>query len=286
MRRLQLTGLLGTLAVALSGLGVVNETLHAQVAAGAELPRVLSSPDLIYPKIALAARVSGIVRIHVTTDGKRVASIDSEDGPMMLRRSAEESVDAWIFEDHAPTTFTITFEYKMLDVRGCVEAKRAVIRDLPTHIEIDDAPLTCDWERYSRQQKYLREQHAYPVELHVEVDGQEVAGPSKVAIFSDGTKLELPVRDGLFLVPEILKNARSFAFEARIGDETVTIPQISGWAVEQRWTLNLPTKIPPDSEDHYGEIDPKTVCILDFDPLDGDGMGMETHPCRKPATKD
>jgi hypothetical protein len=212
-----------------------------------------------------------------------MVSIDSEDGPMMLRQSAEENVRAWVFEEHAPTSFVVTFEYKLLDVYGCVEAKRGVIRDLPTRMEIDDAPVTCDWDRYNRQQKYLREQHVYPVELHVKVDGEEVGGPSEVAILSGGTKLVLPVRDGLFLVPEAMKNAKALVFEARIGKEVITISQISGWAVEQTWTLNLPTRIPPDAEGPYRGADPKTVCILEFDPLDGDGTGMEVSPCRKPA---
>lgn len=58
------------------------------------LPQVASAPDPIYPKIALAAHISGTVQLHVSTDGKRVVSIESEDGPMMLRQSAEENVRA------------------------------------------------------------------------------------------------------------------------------------------------------------------------------------------------
>lgn len=285
MRRSNVLAHFGTLAIALFVFGAGSEAPQAQLAAGARLPRVLSSPDPIYPKIALAARISGTVRLHVSTDGKRVVSIDSEDGPMMLRQSAEENVRAWEFEDHAPTSFDVTFEYKLLSAFGCVEAKRGVIRDLPTHIEIDDAPVTCDWDRYNRQQKYLREEHVYPVELHVEVDGEKVRGPSEVTILSNGSTIVLPVSGGLFLVPEVLKNAKTFAFKAKIGEEVITIPQVSGWAVQQTWTLNLPTKVPRDDEHSYRGADPKTVCILEFDPLDGDGTGMEVSPCRKPAAR-
>ncbi len=273
--------LTGIFTIALSGLCVVSAASQSPEIPDAALPRVLSAPDPIYPKIALAARVSGIVRLHVVTDGKRVVSIDGENGPMMLRPSAEENVRAWIFEEHSPTSFDVTYEYKLLDVQGCAAANRGVIRDLPKHVEIDDAPPTCDWVRYKRQETYLREQHVYPVELHVDADGEALRGPSEVTIHSEGTEYVLPVRDGLFLVPETLKNTKTFTFEARIGDEFVTIPQISGWAVEQTWTLDLPSKVPADAEDTYRSGDPKTVCILSFDPLDGDGMSIKVSSCRK-----
>jgi hypothetical protein len=245
------------------------------------LPRIVSAPDLVYPKVALAARVSGTVELFIKTDGKRVVLIEGEKGPMMLRPSAEENVRAWIFEEHAPTSFAATFEYKLLDVHGCVEARRGVIRVLPTRIEIDDAPVTCDWDRYNRQQKYLREQHVCPVELHVTANEEPVAIPTEVKIIRGQEVFTLPVRENLFLVPEELSKESALTFRAVVGKEIVEISAINGSALKCGWNLELPKKVPLDAKARSLGLDGPHSCILGFDPLDGDGAAMMVTPCRK-----
>jgi len=245
------------------------------------LPTVVFAPDPLYPGIALAARVSGVVRLRVSTDGNRVTSIDSEDGPAMLRASAADNVRAWKFEEHVPTSLAITFEYKLLDVIGCVEAKREVILDLPSRVEIDDAPPTCDWDRYNRQQKYLRERHVYPVELHVTTDGSSVEGPEEVKIIGGKREFVLPTKEHLFLAPEELAYEPALTFETVIGREVVEIRGIDGSALKCGWNLDLPKKVVLDAKTRSLGLDGRHSCILGFDPLDGDGSAMTVTPCRK-----
>ncbi len=244
-------------------------------------PRVVSAPNPAYPKIALAARVSGIVRLHVTTNGTRVSLIDREDGPPMLIKSAKEYLQTWTFGAGAPTSFDVTFEYKLLDARGCQEVDRGVVLDLPTYVEIRDAPFTCDWERFQRQKTYLREQRAYPVELHLSVDGKSITDPAEIQI-SDGKRvITLPVKDGVFAVPEEFEASPSLSFEAVVGAEEVVIGGINGSALKEAWEIDLPKSVHQGWKARLRGLDGHHSCVVSFEPLDGDGMGMVVTPCRR-----
>jgi hypothetical protein len=239
------------------------------------LPQVVSTPTLTYPRIALAVRVSGTVRLHVRTDGKHVVAIDRKDGVPMLIPSAEEYLRGWIFEGGAPASFEVTIEYKLFNVNGCQEVDRGVTQNLPTHVEIRDAPGPCDWQRFRRQQTYLREQHVYPVELHFSVDGKSIANPAEVQMLNGKRILKLPVKDDLFLVPEEFAASRSLAFEAVVGNEEVMFGGLSGNTLKDVWEVDLPTTSRQRGLD-------EDQCNINFDPLDGDGSGLIVTPCRRP----
>lgn len=49
-----------------------------------QLPLVVAGEMPLYPIMARAARVQGVVKIKVTTDGKKVTDVDAESGPPML----------------------------------------------------------------------------------------------------------------------------------------------------------------------------------------------------------
>ncbi len=76
---------------------------------GLLLPHVVYGKEPAYPKIALAARVSGTVQLHVATDGRHISKIETEAGPAMLIKPTEETVQSWEFEKHEPATFDVSF---------------------------------------------------------------------------------------------------------------------------------------------------------------------------------
>ena len=87
--------------------------VEAQQKVTPELPWVSSAWAPIYPPIARAARIQGLVTLRVTTDGKHVATFDSESGPAFLVIQAKENVRTWEFSRHQPVSFEIRFNYKL-----------------------------------------------------------------------------------------------------------------------------------------------------------------------------
>jgi len=113
--------------------------------AGAELPLVVAGKMPLYPIMARAARVQGVVKIKVTTNGKKVTSVDVESGPPMLVKFAEENVLSWEFTEHKPTTFVTTFEYVIEETAECEYTNGASVLKLPLEIHISAKGLeTCD----------------------------------------------------------------------------------------------------------------------------------------------
>jgi outer membrane biosynthesis protein TonB len=57
-----------------------------------ELPLVIAGKMPLYPIMARLARVEGVVKIRVTTDGEKVTSLEAESGPPMLVKFAKENI--------------------------------------------------------------------------------------------------------------------------------------------------------------------------------------------------
>jgi hypothetical protein len=81
---------------------------------GKPLPILMSANVPLYPRVAQAAHIEGVVQLRILTDGEKPSSIDVESGPPMLARAAKENVKTWQFEQHAPATFEATFRYVLL----------------------------------------------------------------------------------------------------------------------------------------------------------------------------
>ncbi len=271
-----ITGL-GALALVLVQNGFAQATGANPVLA---LPHVVHGSQPVYPKIAIAARVSGKVHLHVVTDGKRVAKIESETGPAMLVKSTEETVRSWEFEEHAPTEFDTTFVFLLLQPKGCEEVNSGVTMDLPARVEVRDGMVMCDVERYERLQKYLREQHVYPLELHVKVNGKEEPDPSVFYVFGGGKEFRIQTEDGFFLVPEELSKEPTIGIRAKLRGGWIQTGGIPSNRLECNWTIELGK----DAIRRQGWIkevkDFRSACVIEFDPLDGDGTVLLSQDCR------
>jgi TonB family protein len=115
------------------------------------VPALASAAVPFYPRVPQQAHIEGVVRLRISTDGNRVASVEVESGQPMLVQAAKENVKTWQFERHAPTSFETTFRYRIFPTKcdsqcNCegVE-KRTVLLRLPTEAEVSAEELmTCD----------------------------------------------------------------------------------------------------------------------------------------------
>jgi hypothetical protein len=81
-----------------------------------------------------------MVHVKVTTDGHGVIAVHGEDGHKLLATAAEANARTWQFAIHEPTTFTITYRYK-LDLT-CGDPNSAIITlRLPTEVEVCRVPI-------------------------------------------------------------------------------------------------------------------------------------------------
>ena len=113
--------------------------------ASQELPLVTAGKLPLYPIMARAARVQGVVKIKVTTDGKNVVSVDVESGPPILVKFAKENILTWKFSAHKPTTFVTTFDYVLEEPAQCGYSNDTLVLKLPLEVRISAKGLkTCD----------------------------------------------------------------------------------------------------------------------------------------------
>lgn len=134
-----IAALLVFVVVCLTG-GSSNTQLVHQAA-----PIVAVASVPFYPPAARVAHIEGIVRLRVSTDGKKVSAIAVESGPPMLASATEQNIRTWSFKEAEPTRFEATFRYKMLPQASCDLDDGLVKLQLPTNVEVDASPWqTCD----------------------------------------------------------------------------------------------------------------------------------------------
>jgi hypothetical protein len=115
------------------------------------LPTVVTAHVPFYPAILQKAHFDGVVHLRVTTDGRRPLTIDQLSGQPMLLKAAVENIRTWEFEQHTPTSFEVSFRYRLLSAKpdsACnwtaAEPASVVLR-LPTEVEISAPTVgTCD----------------------------------------------------------------------------------------------------------------------------------------------
>ncbi len=130
--------------VAMLILGALSISCVAQKASP-KLPIVTAASVPIYPRLALVARIHGIVKIRVKTDGKKVISLDSESGPPILVKAAKENIQTWEFEEHKPADFVTTYEFRIMEPAQCNFDNGMAVLHLPSEIQVTAGGIeTCD----------------------------------------------------------------------------------------------------------------------------------------------
>lgn len=100
-----------------------------------DLPIVISASMPFYPDMARRARVEGIVRLRVTTDGARVEEVVVIGGPPLLTESARRNVETWEFGDGRARELEVTFHY-VLESESSHRAGGSVTIDFPYMVEV------------------------------------------------------------------------------------------------------------------------------------------------------
>jgi len=129
------------------GLIIFSGMLSSVLAQKAEqdVPLVTNGKMPLYPMMARAARIQGVVKIKVVTDGEKVISADVESGPPMLARFTKANVLTWEFSKHKPTTFVTTFEYEIEGPNQCTYSNGSSTLNLPLEVHIYAKGVeTCD----------------------------------------------------------------------------------------------------------------------------------------------
>jgi TonB family protein len=104
------------------------------------LPTVVAIGVPTYPQAVRVAHIEGIVHIKITTDGQRVTDAQVQDGPELLAVSAEKNVRTWQFSPHDPTTFTVTYRYKLVPRLKGGSDNTSVTLSLPSDVEVSAMP--------------------------------------------------------------------------------------------------------------------------------------------------
>ena len=100
------------------------------------LPMIASAQAPLYPPVARHANVEGVVHLKITTDGRRVIATHVDDGHKLLATAAEENARTWQFSLHEPTTFRVTYTYKLVNEWKGDPNNPAVVLRFPTEVEV------------------------------------------------------------------------------------------------------------------------------------------------------
>ena len=141
------------LCVATLGLSVLVARASGEAPTNPKLlPHVVKAEAPLYPPILQKAHIEGLVRLRVTTDGKRPSTITTIEGQAMLARAATENVQTWELDGRSATTFDTRFEYRLLESHcdpGCTwcgsTERPTVLLRLPSDVRVEaEAVTTCD----------------------------------------------------------------------------------------------------------------------------------------------
>jgi TonB family protein len=162
--------------------------MHTSLALAQEsvkpLPQVIAHERPVYPPLALQARITGDVRVKVTTSGESVVAAEAENGHALLREAAEKNVRTWKFAAHEPGTFVVTFRYRFR-IRDAVDVsflESPALVDLSAEPPIitDAYPAGLDFGTWKAQLKSTgaTSQQVFML-VRVGLDDQSIAGAVK-----------------------------------------------------------------------------------------------------------
>ena len=126
----------------------------------------------------------------------------------------------------------------------------------------------------------------HDVRLSVVLNGQPARPPAKLLVSNGTRSMTLPARAGHIIVPAEMATG-SLTIQARIGPDLIKVSGMPPYALESSWTIIL-------ADESFGEdydyiipkgTDVRSMCIVEFEPEDAEGIGMSVANCRKPVGK-
>jgi hypothetical protein len=112
--------------------------LSSSVLAASEVYTTVTKAEIpLYPPLARAALVQGIVVAEVTTSGEAFGAIKIVSGHPLLSAAVTENLRTWALVNSPTMTFSLTYRYKIAD--SC-KGKPSVVMELPTKVSICSPP--------------------------------------------------------------------------------------------------------------------------------------------------
>ena len=106
-------------------------------AALTDLPTGSGAAVPLYPPLARAASVQGVVVLMGTTSGDKIESTKVLSGHPLLAAAAESNIRTWTFIGNPPQTFEVTYRYRISDqCKGTPSVKM----DFPSGVTICSKP--------------------------------------------------------------------------------------------------------------------------------------------------
>jgi hypothetical protein len=131
MRKCQLFGV-GLLAV-----GLLNNVFAAGPPDRVNVPTVIAAEVPLYPPLARAASVQGVVVLDVITSGDQTDSIKTLSGPKLLAVAATSNLQTWRFIGKPPQKFQVIFRYR---ISNQCQGNPAVKLNLPSEVSVCSRP--------------------------------------------------------------------------------------------------------------------------------------------------
>jgi hypothetical protein len=108
---------------------------HSDIVLHADVP--------FYPQLAIQARVTGVVHLHVFVDNGVVTRAEPESVEQVqpLVAAATENVKTWRFAPGARGTFNVTYTYELEKTEVPQSVNPQIVMNLPTSVKITAWPV-------------------------------------------------------------------------------------------------------------------------------------------------
>jgi len=96
----------------------------------------------LYPALAVAARLSGVVHVRISIKDGSVRSVDATStAPPILVSAAKDNVGTWRFAPDVSSTVEVTYIYELAKEESVVRENPRITMDLPSLVRITAKPV-------------------------------------------------------------------------------------------------------------------------------------------------
>ena len=110
---------------------------------GADASLIVVHADVpLYPALAVAARLSGVVRVRISIkDGSVRSAETTSSAPPILVSAAKDNVGTWRFAPDVGGTVEVTYIFELAKEEGVVRENPHIAMDLPSLVRITAKPV-------------------------------------------------------------------------------------------------------------------------------------------------